>query len=303
MGFSKEFKIGVFAVAVLLLSWWGIKWLGGQNLLHKSNIYYAYYEDVAGLQVSSRVTLRGVNVGNVKAIELGRDSVKVTLSVESKYTALIPENSVAEICSAGLMGGVEISLLQGDATDNALPNSTLQGRIQPDMLGELSSKGTELMEGMTKTVESVNRLLAQSSEQFTSFVANLERVSSSIDSIVATTAGDIKGVMADIEEFTSVLATSADNIERTIENFDALVADVAEKEIVAELNTTLESLSATLNALNEGDGTAAKLLSDKALYESLTKAGDNLGVLLEDLKCNPTRYVHFSLFGGNADKR
>jgi phospholipid/cholesterol/gamma-HCH transport system substrate-binding protein len=171
------------------------------------------------------------------------------------------------------------------------------------MLGELSSKGTELMEGMTKTVESVNRLLAQSSEQFTSFVANLERVSSSIDSIVATTAGDIKGAMADIEEFTSVLVASADNIERTIENFDALVADVAEKEIVAELNTTLESLSATLNALNEGDGTAAKLLSDKALYESLTKAGDNLGVLLEDLKCNPTRYVHFSLFGGNADKR
>ena len=45
-----------------------------------------------------------------------------------------------------------------------------------------------------------------------------------------------------------------------------------------------------------------KLLTDEELYNSLTTAGDNLGLLLEDLKANPMRYVHFSLFGQSEEK-
>ena len=44
------------------------------------------------------------------------------------------------------------------------------------------------------------------------------------------------------------------------------------------------------------------MLNDTELYDSLTTAGDNLGLLLEDLKANPMRYVHFSLFGSSEDK-
>jgi phospholipid/cholesterol/gamma-HCH transport system substrate-binding protein len=38
-------------------------------------------------------------------------------------------------------------------------------------------------------------------------------------------------------------------------------------------------------------------MEDKELYDSLVKATSNLSLLLEDLKANPKRYVHFSLFG------
>ena len=44
------------------------------------------------------------------------------------------------------------------------------------------------------------------------------------------------------------------------------------------------------------------LINDKALYESLNSAGNNLATLLEDLKTNPMRYVHFSLFGQSEEK-
>lgn len=303
MKLGKELKIGVFAVVVLLVTWWGIKWLGGQNLLHRSDVYYAYYQSVAGLEESSRVTLRGVDIGNVRAIELGRDSVKVTLTIEHNYIDLVPKNSVAEIYSTGFMGGVAIQILQSDAEECVEPNDVLIGSVRPDIVGELTSKGTELMEGMTRTVESLNRLLAENSRQLTSFVANLERVSLSVDAIVATSKGKIDAAMTDIASFTSTLAESTDNIERIIANFDELSADVAEKELVSKLTVAVEGLNSTLAALNEGDGTAAMLLADKTLYESLIEAGDNLGMLLEDLRSNPTRYVHFSLFGGNVSKR
>lgn len=303
MRLGKELKIGVFAVVVLLVTWWGIKWLSGQNLLHRSDVYYAYYDNVAGLQESSRVKLRGVDVGNVRAVELGRDSVKVTLTIERGYIDLIPKNSIAEIYSVGFMGGVEIQILRGDAEESIEPHDMLIGRVKPDMLGELTTKGTELMEGMTQTVESVNRLLTENSRQLTSFVANLERVSISVEAIIASSKGKIDAALTDMQNFTSVLAESTDNIERIIENFDALSADVAERELVSKLTTAVEGLNSALEALNEGDGTAAMLLSDKALYESLTEAGDNLGMLLEDLRSNPTKYVHFSLFGGHVSKR
>lgn len=304
MKFSREFKIGLFAVAVLLVTWWGIKWLEGQNLLHRSDVYYVYYDSVAGLQESSRVTLRGVDVGNVRAIELGRDSVKVALTIEHNYIDLIPNNSIAEICSAGLMGGVEVAILQGDASESIAPYDVLCGRVRPDMLGELTTKGTELMEGMTQTVESVNRLLAENSRQLTSFVANLERVSLSLNSIIASSKGHIDSALADVGVFAKSLAESTDNIERIVANFDALTADAAEQEVVAKLSSAIESLNVALTTLNEGEGTASKLLSDKALYESLTEAGDNLGLLLEDLRTNPSKYVHFSLFGGHGvDKK
>lgn len=303
MKISREFKIGIFAIAVLLITWWGIKWLGGQNLLHRRGVYYAYYDDVAGLQESSRVSLRGVDVGNVRAIELGRDSVKVVLSIENEYVKFIPENSVAQIFSTGPLGGVEIAILQGDAEEHIAPRDVLRSSVKVDVLTELTNMGTELMDGVTQTINGINRLIAENTQQLTSFVANLECTSKSINALVAMSAEKIDGSMEDIRKFTATLADSTDNIERIVANFDALAADVTEKEIVAELNATLELLSAMLVALNEGDGTAAKLLSDKALYESLTEAGENLGMLLEDLRCNPTRYVHFSLFGGHADKR
>ena len=54
MKLSKEFKIGFFAVVVIAVAWWGVKWLEGSNLLRRSDTYYVYYDNVAGLQQSSR---------------------------------------------------------------------------------------------------------------------------------------------------------------------------------------------------------------------------------------------------------
>lgn len=305
MRISREFKIGLFAVAVIAVAWWGIQWLGGENILRRSNVCYVYYQNIAGLQESSRVTMRGVDIGNVSKITLGRDSVEVVLNIERSYVDMIPDNSIAEIYASGIMSGVEVAILQGDSSDIIASGGVLQGRVKPDMLGALTDKGTALMEGMSQTVESVNRLLAINSENLTSFVSNLERVGLSISSIVEATAGNIDNAMADIEQFTSALAESTDNIERIVANFDAVTADVAERDIVAKLSTALDSLNGVLTAVSSGDGTASQLLADKQLYNSLTEAGSNLGALLEDVKENPARYVHFSLFGGakKGDKR
>ena len=72
-------KVGTFTVIVILVSWWGIKWLGGQNILLSNNIYTVYYDDVTGLMESSRIKMRGVEVGNVRSITLLEERVEVEL--------------------------------------------------------------------------------------------------------------------------------------------------------------------------------------------------------------------------------
>ena len=53
--------------------------------------------------------------------------------------------------------------------------------------------------------------------------------------------------------------------------------------------------------MNSGDGTLAKLLNDKALYNNLELTSKNLSLLLQDLRLNPSRYVKVSVFGGGND--
>ena len=302
MKLRREFKIGIFAVIVICVAWWGIKWLGGQNVLLKSDLYYVYYDDVSGLQESSRVKLRGVEVGNVRDISLEKNRVKVEIAIESEYASIIPDNSVAEIGAAGLMGGVEIVILQGDSPKHIKAGAMLEGRIKPDMLGSLADKGTELMSGLNETVEGVNQLISGNSQNITDLVANLESMSKSIDGILTASAPDINKAVDDLSKFATTLSENTERVESMLQNLDTFTGDLAEADVVNKLTTTVASLNEVLAAIERGEGSVGKLLTDEELYNSLTTADDNLGLLLEDLKANPMRYVHFSLFGQSEEK-
>lgn len=302
MKIRKEFKIGVFAVAVILVSWWGIKWLQGQNLLLSSNSYYAYYEDVSGLMVSSRVMLRGVQVGNVQDIELEEDKVRIEMLIEDEYAALIPANSVAELGSASLMGGTQISIIQGDSREMVKPEAVITGRIKPDLVGTMSDKAGELLDGLNTTVGGINELLSTNREAIDNMITNLEAMTMSINSMLSAARNDINGTLSNLRSFTGTLAANSGRIEAMIGNLDKVTTDLAEANFVEQLDSTLTSLDSIVKTIEEGDGTAGMLINDKALYESLNSAGDNLAQLLEDLKANPMRYVHFSLFGKSEEQ-
>ncbi len=302
MKIRKEFKIGVFAVVVIAVSWWGIKWLGGQNVLLTSDSYYVYYDNVSGLQESSRVKLRGVPVGNVQEITLERDRVKVELAIESEYRDMIPANSIAEMGAAGIMGGVEIAILQGDAEDIIEPGAVIEGRIKADLVGMLADQGSELMEGLNTTIEGVNALLETNTNSITALIANLESMTTSINGILNSSSDDIKSAMSNLNNFTEVLAENTGRVESMLENIDTFTTDLAEAELIAKLNTAVVSLNDVLAKVSSSEGSVGMLLNNAELYNKLTVAGDNLGVLLEDLKANPKRYVHFSLFGTSDEK-
>ena len=73
-------------------------------------------------------------------------------------------------------------------------------------------------------------------------------------------------------------------------------------DIVNQLKATVDSLNAVLASVQNSEGSVGKLLYDSELYNSLTTASDNLGLLLEDVKERPMRYVNISVFGQSTEK-
>lgn len=308
MKIRREFKIGVFAVIVILVSWWGFSWLGGEDLFKSYNTYYVYYEEVSkDLQVSSRVYIRGVNVGNVRDIQLQGDKVKVEIAIEEQYAGMIPNNSIALI-TEGMMGGAQIKIEQGNSEAIATDGSVLNGHLDAGLMAMVSEKIDPLMENINGTIEKldqtidgVNTLIADNTENITKIVANLEAMSAELNEILADSKKDIDNIMGDVSSFTAMLKQNTATIESMLQNLDKFSSDVAESNLVDQLSTTVERLNGIISAIENGEGSVGKLLNDDEIHNSLNDTIDSVNALVSDLKEHPMRYVHFSLFGKSEE--
>lgn len=308
MKIRREFKIGIFAIIVILVSWWGISWLGGQDLFKSYNTYTVYYDEVSkDLQVSSRVYIRGVNVGNVQEIALDGDKVKVVIAVEEQYADMIPDNTVALI-TEGMMGGAQIVLEQGDSKSIAEDGATLEGRLDEGLMGLLADKGTELIDNLNttignldQTVSSVNGILDDNRENIGKVVANIESLSREVNSLVSNSKGDINTALNDLTSFTTMLKENTASIESMLGNLNKFSGDLADSDIIANLTTTVEELNGIIATIESGEGSLGKLLKDDTIHNSLDETVNSLNALLTDLKEHPMRYVHFSLFGKSEE--
>ena len=81
------------------------------------------------------------------------------------------------------------------------------------------------------------------------------------------------------------------NFSNLSENFDELDLVI---ENLSKSSTNINSITSEIKA---GNGLVNKVVYDEVFVESLDQISSNINLLLEDLRMNPKRYVHFSLFG------
>ena len=108
---------GILALLLLALR------VSGLSASPSSDTYkvYAYFDNIAGLTVRAKVTMAGVTIGKVTAIDLDRDSYtgRVTLQLDKSVDNL-PTDSTASILTAGLLGEKYIEAVrQLSASPNA----------------------------------------------------------------------------------------------------------------------------------------------------------------------------------------
>lgn len=332
---SREIKIGILTFLVLVTMIWGYTFLKGRNLLSASNELFTTYSDVTDLNVSSPVLVNGYKIGTVTKIKLNATDVKkmdVFYLIDSEYK--IPKNAIANLKSLGFVDGKGIFLefdKECSGVDCALDGDELKGGsigLLGAMLGD--SDITEYSTELTKSAKAIIGNIGKEGEPgaINETIRQMEAISKNLTAITATTnqlinasSTNLKRTIDNMASVSSALAKSNQKIEGLLANIDKITGDIAKSNLpvtigktnetldaskvaISELKTTLESanttmkdLSSVLNNVSKGNGSMAKLMNDKDLYTNLEASTKNLNLLLQDLRLNPKRYAHFSVFG------
>ena len=136
-----------------------------------------------------------------------------------------------------------------------------------------------------RTQENLRRAIAEMSSTMQQF----NQTAHSLNAVVSGNRSNIDGTMA--------------NLNRTSANFAKLSDSLNQANLgqaVKRLEKSLASVDSIVNDVQAGKGSLGKLLKDDAMYNNLTDASNELKELIADIKNNPKRYVHFSVFGKKA---
>ncbi|MGL5262739.1 MAG: MlaD family protein, partial [Bacteroides sp.] len=87
--------------------------------------------------------------------------------------------------------------------------------------------------------------------------------------------------------------TIGDNFVQVSES----LAQIEFSETQSKVDDAISNINLLTQKLNRKDNTLGLFLNDSTLYKRLTETGEHAAKLLEDIKENPKRYVHFSVFG------
>jgi len=101
----------------------------------------ARFDDIGGLKLRSHVTMAGVKIGRVSAIQFDNSTYEavVTFSIEDQYDR-IPNDSAASVLSMGLFGekyvGLEVGAGQVHLRDGDVIRHTQSAMILEKLVGQ-----------------------------------------------------------------------------------------------------------------------------------------------------------------------
>jgi phospholipid/cholesterol/gamma-HCH transport system substrate-binding protein len=306
---SNEVKLGAIALVTIIVFIWLYNFLKGKNLLSNKAHYYAVYNQINGLAGSSPVEINGYKVGVVQSINFLKDGsgrLLVKMSVGKGFT--LPEKTVAEVTTATLIAGMKIRLVFGSGPGIYKNGDTIPGRLAESIITKFENELVPLKEKVTGMINVLDTVLTgindimnpEFRKNIRNSMANLNHTTKNIDEVLGSKEAELKSMIADLSKFSKMLSDNSNKLGNTINNLQTISDTLAAANIYAtilKLKATLEKTSELMDGMNKGKGTAGQLFTNDSLYKNMNNSISNLDLLLKDLKANPNRYVHFSLFG------
>lgn len=290
--FGKEVKIALSVLVSILILYIGINYLKGINVMKPSNYYYVQFPSVGGLAQSAPVTIDGYKVGLVQEIQYDYDTnrtIKVLLNLDKKLKIPVDSRVYLETDMLGTSSVVidlnphvseyyeHGALLQGEVKSGLM--QSLQTELLPEVV-DLLPKLDSILTGLQTLVN--DPALASSVKRIDRITANLEHTSVQLSGLmqndVPVILDNVQGITAQINQFSDSL--NALPLQSTM----------------ASVQATSANLQQITSRLTSPDNSLGLLLNDRGLYDRANGVLGSVDSLMIDLRLNPKRYVHFSLF-------
>jgi len=317
----KEIKIGIVFVIALLAFVWGLNYLKGKDIFKKQTILYSVYNNASGINVSDPVLINGYQIGTVIDVSImndGSGEILVEYSINEDFD--IPKNSIAQIESSDLLGSKAIVIKLGDSNSYISSGDTLTASIQPSLQEEVSlqmlplkNKAEDLMQSFDSVLvliqyifnENTRTNLQKSFESIKHTIANLEHTTYNVDTLVSANKYRMASIIDNVASITENIEQNNDAIQNAIQNFSAISDTLASanlKQTLDNADKTLNDFSLMMGKINNGEGSLGLLMKNDSLYRNIEQSSKEVELLIEDMRLNPQRYMHFSIFGKSSKK-
>lgn len=294
---NKEFKVGLFVAAGLVLLYLGFNYLKGIDFFSSTNKYYAVYDNVDQLAVSNPILVNGFAVGRVSNIKIMQDKQnKILVELDIDADVQLGDSTKA-ILNSDFLGGKSILLSIGKVTTPLKPKDTVLTEVAKGMLDVLSETATPVADNVQTTLRKFNLIidnLTRNSQQLGLILEKMAVTPELINQTLRTTRGKVEDLSGNFKTVAENMNNTLNELRPTLQNFKVISDSLKQLELnetIAKTQLTLAHLNETLSKLNKGDNSAGKLMTEDSLYNNLNNLLKRLDSLAIHFNNNPRHFL------------
>lgn len=303
MKISKELKIGIFVVLVLVMSFLVINFLRQKDLFNRDLDVSARYGNIQGLTVSAPVSIKGYKAGAVSSIRYDADAGTFIVTCSVKKYFNLPEDTHMVIYSTDIMGSKGVELVPGSSEVLLEDGKEIPGEIRSDLIESLKGdivplvgKVSAAVDSLNTTVGNINRVLGEENlEGIASAIRHLDRTMANVEHISSVLDGrseEIDALLANLSGISSTLSSVVEKADSTMTDIGGVAATLNESDI----DGLVASFRSLLSSLQDPDGTIGKLMTDGKVYDSFEALLSDIDSLVRKIEENPKKYFRISVF-------
>ncbi|GAB3577408.1 MlaD family protein [Spirosoma luteolum] len=304
MTISKEIKVGLLAVVSLLMLYFGFNFLKGSDFFSSNNTYQAVYDNIDGLTASNPIQINGLTVGQVKNIEIMQNKGnRLLVTLEIRKDILVTQGSRAVLADDGLLGGKLIRLLINPGRPALADKGMLVATRESGLSALIRERTLPVLNNVDSLTYQLNKIVGQFDQ--TGIVLNQTLKSANgavgtLDLTIAENRAGLRTALANVNQLARSFNETEKKLNPILDKADSFADSLQKLELrqtLGTVNKTIDNMQKLLGSIEQGRGSLGKLTTDEALYKNVNATTANMALLLADLRQNPKRYVHFSLFG------
>ena len=286
--------VGIFVVVLGVCFVSFFFWLSAKkhDVEYKTYVIYTN-EDVTGLEKQSPVRFNGVAVGFVNEIDLdAKNPQLVRVKMEIAENTPITTSTYATLNTQGITGLIYVGLKAEDKTSPRLeakpgePFPVL--KVKRSILSQITNVVPMISDSVTQSGKAIQELLSEKNRSA------------------------VERSLANMQQFTSVLATSSQRLSVSIQNLDKTLSQtaIATKqlpEVMGQLQSSLHQINQTARSIQDASSTIDRTAKTSDLFVqnlnhqtvpeinqtmlSIKQVMANLSQLVVQISRNPSQLV------------